>query len=180
MMIEEFTSPLIAEMRANKGNNIFHIQHLYINISHYFSLNTLYISYKYILTSLLSNIKHTYKIGIITRGDITVKLAEYYGFCWGVERAIAMAYEARSHFPTSTIHITNEIIHNPQVNDRLHEMDIKFIENDKVTGKDYSIVKEGDVVILPAFGIYIYIIYYTSLYTIQFQYLLCRTFIIII
>lgn len=39
-----------------------------------------------------------------------------------------------------------------QVNDRLHEMDINFIENSKATGKDYSVVKEGDVVILPAFG----------------------------
>ena len=35
--------------------------------------------------------------GSITRGDVTVKLAEYYGFCWGVERAIAMAYEV-AHF----------------------------------------------------------------------------------
>ena len=53
--------------------------------------------------------------GRIQRGDVTVKLAEFYGFCWGVERAIAMAYEARSHFPDKTIHITNEIIHNPEV-----------------------------------------------------------------
>lgn len=111
MMSEEFTSPLVQEMRANKG--------------------------------------------IIKRGEITVKLAEYYGFCWGVERAIAMAYESRSHFPDKTIHITNEIIHNPGVNERLHEMDIKFIDGtlQKETGlKDYSVVDSGDVVILPAFG----------------------------
>ena len=44
MMTEEFTSPLLQEMRANQG--------------------------------------------IIKRGDVTVKLAEYYGFCWGVERAV--------------------------------------------------------------------------------------------
>lgn len=62
-----------------------------------------------------------------------------------------MAYEARSHFPSETIHITNEIIHNPQVNERLHDMDIKFLEGD-IGKKDYSSVKEGDVVILPAFG----------------------------
>ena len=44
--------------------------------------------------------------GSITRGDVTVKLAEHYGFCWGVERAIAIAYEARSHFPDNNIYIT--------------------------------------------------------------------------
>ena len=111
MMTQEFTSPLLQEMRANNG--------------------------------------------IIQRGDVTVKLAEYYGFCWGVERAVAMAYESRSHFPDKTIHITNEIIHNPGVNERLHEMDIKFIDGtlQEDTGmKDYSVVGDGDVVILPAFG----------------------------
>lgn len=61
-----------------------------------------------------------------------------------------MAYEARSHFPDKTIHITNEIIHNPQVNERLLEMDVKFMDSKK--GKDYNVVKSGDVVILPAFG----------------------------
>jgi 4-hydroxy-3-methylbut-2-en-1-yl diphosphate reductase len=110
MMVEEFTSPLVQELRDNGG--------------------------------------------VIQRGDITVKLAEHYGFCWGVERAVAMAYESRSAFPDSKIHITNEIIHNPQVNDRLHEMDIKFIDPADTPGgmKDFSDVKEGEVVILPAFG----------------------------
>lgn len=89
--------------------------------------------------------------GSITRGDVTVKLAEYYGFCWGVERAIAMAYEARSHFPDKTIHITNEIIHNPEVNENLDEMNIKFLPGG-IGEKDYSSVETGDVVILPAFG----------------------------
>ena len=110
MMSDEFTSPLLQEIRANKG--------------------------------------------VLKRGDVTVKLAEYYGFCWGVERAVAMAYESRSHFPDKTIHITNEIIHNPEVNERLHEMDVKFIDGtlQEDTGmKDYSVVDNGDVVILPAF-----------------------------
>jgi len=81
-----------------------------------------------------------------------------------------MAYEARSHFPEKKIHITNEIIHNPQVksfpyicrngilsnaiwkvNERLVEMDMKFIKG--VDGKkDFNKVEKGDVVILPAFG----------------------------
>lgn len=47
------------------------------------------------------------------QGDVTVKLAEAYGFCWGVERAVQMAYEARKAYPGQRLHITNEIIHNP-------------------------------------------------------------------
>ena len=87
----------------------------------------------------------------LTRGDVTIRLAEAFGFCWGVERAVAMAYETRQHFPTERIWITNEIIHNPSVNQRLQEMNVGFIE--LIDGnKDFSVVESGDVVILPAFG----------------------------
>lgn len=87
----------------------------------------------------------------LTRGDVTIRLAEAFGFCWGVERAVAIAYETRTHFPTERIWITNEIIHNPGVNDRLREMNVGFI--DVIDGeKDFSVVDAGDVVILPAFG----------------------------
>jgi 4-hydroxy-3-methylbut-2-enyl diphosphate reductase len=87
----------------------------------------------------------------LTRGEVTIKLAEAFGFCWGVERAVAMAYETRKHFPTEQIWITNEIIHNPGVNQRLRDMQVAFIEVDKGE-KDFSVVGQGDVVILPAFG----------------------------
>jgi 4-hydroxy-3-methylbut-2-enyl diphosphate reductase len=50
------------------------------------------------------------------QGDVSVKLAKAYGYCWGVERAVRMAYEARNSFPDKRVHITNEIIHNPEVN----------------------------------------------------------------
>lgn len=84
-------------------------------------------------------------------GDVTIKLAEAFGFCWGVERAVAMAYETRQHFPNERIWITNEIIHNPSVNQRLLEMNVGFIE--VINGsKNFSVVEAGDVVILPAFG----------------------------
>ncbi|KAI7835626.1 hypothetical protein COHA_010482 [Chlorella ohadii] len=86
------------------------------------------------------------------QGDVTVKLAEAYGFCWGVERAVQMAYEARKAYPGKRLHITNEIIHNPGVNQRLKEMDVNFIEASEEGDKDFSAVKEGEVVILPAFG----------------------------
>ncbi len=87
----------------------------------------------------------------LSKGDVTIRLAEAFGFCWGVERAVAMAYETRQHFPTEHIWITNEIIHNPSVNQRLREMNVGFIT--VVNGdKDFSVVGTGDVVILPAFG----------------------------
>ncbi len=87
----------------------------------------------------------------LQRGDVTIHLAEAFGFCWGVERAVAMAYETRKHFPKERIWITNEIIHNPSVNQRLQEMNVGFIE--VIEGKkDFSVVNSKDVVILPAFG----------------------------
>ncbi|MGV0108215.1 4-hydroxy-3-methylbut-2-enyl diphosphate reductase [Nostoc sp. DSM 114167] len=87
----------------------------------------------------------------LQRGDVTIRLAQAFGFCWGVERAVAMAYETRQHFPTEHIWITNEIIHNPSVNQRMQEMEVQFIPI-KEKNKDFSIVGIGDVVILPAFG----------------------------
>ena len=55
------------------------------------------------------------------QGEVRVKLAKAYGYCWGVERAVRMAYEARQAFPNRKVHITNEIIHNPEVNQvRMH------------------------------------------------------------
>lgn len=87
----------------------------------------------------------------LQRGEVTIKLAEAFGFCWGVERAVAIAYETRTHFPNERIWITNEIIHNPSVNQHIQEMKIEFIPV-KDGQKDFSVVEKGDVVILPAFG----------------------------
>jgi len=88
---------------------------------------------------------------ILQRGDVTIRLAQAFGFCWGVERAVAMAYETRQHFPIEHIWITNEIIHNPSVNQRMQEMKVEFIPIEG-KNKDFSVVGTGDVVILPAFG----------------------------
>ncbi len=87
----------------------------------------------------------------LQRGDVTIRLAEAFGFCWGVERAVAMAYETRQHFPTEHIWMTNEIIHNPSVNQHLQDMQVEFIPVEQ-SQKDFSVVGAGDVVILPAFG----------------------------
>ncbi|RAM49108.1 MAG: 4-hydroxy-3-methylbut-2-enyl diphosphate reductase [Hapalosiphonaceae cyanobacterium JJU2] len=88
----------------------------------------------------------------LQRGDVTIRLAEAFGFCWGVERVIALTYETRKQFPTERIWITNEIIHNPTVNQNLTEMHIEFIPMNEQGQKDFTVITEQDVVILPAFG----------------------------
>jgi len=100
-------------------------------------------------SSLIQEIRdHNY---IIKRGNVTIQMAQSFGFCWGVERAVAMAYETRQHFPNENIWITNEIIHNPSVNQHLQNMKVEFIPVEN-GNKDFSVVNSGDVVILPAFG----------------------------
>lgn len=88
----------------------------------------------------------------LVRGNITVKLAQAFGFCWGVDRAVSMAYETRRHFPERRIWITNEIIHNPVVNNNLRDMQIEFVPLTSSGEKDFSGIGDGEVVILPAFG----------------------------
>jgi 4-hydroxy-3-methylbut-2-enyl diphosphate reductase len=88
----------------------------------------------------------------LKRGRVTVSLAQAFGFCWGVDRAVSMAYEARAHFPDSRIWITNEIIHNPVVNENLRRKNIRFVPSDPDGVKDFSQIEANDVVILPAFG----------------------------
>src|SRR6058998_2284181 len=62
---------------------------------------------------------------VISAQGLTVKLAKEFGFCYGVERAIDLAYAARKSFPDQPIYILGEIIHNPEVNDQIRAMGIK-------------------------------------------------------
>ncbi len=84
-------------------------------------------------------------------GLLTVKLAKEFGFCYGVERAIDLAYAARKVFPDQPLYILGEIIHNPEVNDQLRAMDIKFLSG-KEKDADIEDLRQGDVVLIPAFG----------------------------
>jgi 4-hydroxy-3-methylbut-2-en-1-yl diphosphate reductase len=83
---------------------------------------------------------------------LTVRLAEEFGFCYGVDRAVDYAYETRVKFPDHRIFLLGEIIHNPHVNRRLTEMGIVFLYADEGGRFDFAEVGAGDVVILPAFG----------------------------
>ena len=87
----------------------------------------------------------------LSAGDLTIRLAKQFGFCYGVERAIDLAYAARKVFPAQPIYILGEIIHNPEVNDQIRAMGIKFLSG-KEKDADISELKMDDVVIIPAFG----------------------------
>jgi 4-hydroxy-3-methylbut-2-enyl diphosphate reductase len=83
-------------------------------------------------------------------GRLMLHLAREFGFCYGVDRAVDYAYQARTRFPDRTVYLTGEIIHNPHVNDQLRALGIRFL-----TDPSESTERLGPdaVVILPAFGV---------------------------
>jgi 4-hydroxy-3-methylbut-2-enyl diphosphate reductase len=89
----------------------------------------------------------------LTVGDLTVRLAREFGFCYGVDRAVEYAYEARTKFPDRRIFLVGEIIHNPHVNAKLAGMGIEIIARSAAGEFDFRAVMADDVVILPAFGV---------------------------
>src|SRR6201998_3529203 len=89
--------------------------------------------------------------GLISIGDTTVRLAKQFGFCYGVERAIDLAYAARKVFKDRRLFIVGEIIHNPEVNEQISSLGIKNLMG-KNKQADISDLQPDDVVIVPAFG----------------------------
>ena len=90
--------------------------------------------------------------GELSARDLTIKLAKEFGFCYGVERAIDLAYAARKSFPPEKpIYLLGEIIHNPEVNDQINNLGFKTIPN-KPTDEEMNHLQREDVVIIPAFG----------------------------
>lgn len=85
--------------------------------------------------------------------DITVRLAEVFGFCYGVDRALDYAYETVRKFPGRRVYLVGEIIHNPHVNKRMREMGIDFIYPGNDNSFDFSHITSRDVVLIPAFGV---------------------------
>jgi 4-hydroxy-3-methylbut-2-en-1-yl diphosphate reductase len=88
---------------------------------------------------------------ILCAGELTVKLAKEFGFCYGVERAIDLAYAARKAYPNQRIFLLGEIIHNPEVNDQIRRMGIVTIAG-KPTDEEINQLRPEDIVIIPAFG----------------------------
>jgi 4-hydroxy-3-methylbut-2-enyl diphosphate reductase len=83
-------------------------------------------------------------------GRLTIHLAQEFGFCYGVDRAVDYAYQARQRFADQPVFLTGEIIHNPHVNDKLRAAGIRFLSD---PGESADRLGPGDVVILPAFGV---------------------------
>ena len=83
-------------------------------------------------------------------GRVTIRLAQEFGFCYGVDRAVDYAYQTRRRFPERRVYLTGEIIHNPHVNTRLRDAGIRFLSDSE---ESIDRVGADDVVILPAFGV---------------------------
>ena len=82
-------------------------------------------------------------------GRLVVHLAREFGFCYGVDRAVDYAYQARRRFPDREVFLTGEIIHNPHVNNELRAQGIRFLSDET---ESLDRLTPEDVVILPAFG----------------------------
>ena len=85
--------------------------------------------------------------------DLTLRLAQDFGFCYGVDRAVDYAYQTTHKFPDRRIYLVGEIIHNPHVNRRLRDAGITFLYPDETGNFDFSSLSTEDVVIIPAFGV---------------------------
>ena len=91
--------------------------------------------------------------GALVVGDVTIRLAGEFGFCYGVERAVEYAYQTRRKFPDRHLVLVGEIIHNPHVNAKLRGMGIEILKPDAEGKFDFGQIDADDVVILPAFGV---------------------------
>jgi 4-hydroxy-3-methylbut-2-enyl diphosphate reductase len=84
---------------------------------------------------------------------LSVRIAKEFGFCYGVERAIDYAYETRLRFPEARLFLTGEIIHNPDVNQRLEALGYRFLDREQSGGPGFGDLTPEDVVLIPAFGV---------------------------
>lgn len=114
-------------------------------------------------SSFISEIKNSRKIvdprkkdftpSIIDFGEVQFLIARHFGFCYGVENAIEIAYRAVEENPGKKIYLLSQMIHNPAVNNDLRAKGIRFIMDTQ--GNQFIPWKEinkEDIVIIPAFG----------------------------
>jgi 4-hydroxy-3-methylbut-2-en-1-yl diphosphate reductase len=90
---------------------------------------------------------------VLEAEGLLIRLAEEFGFCYGVDRAVDYAFQTREKFPERRIYITGDVIHNPTINGRLRQMGMGFLADDDVpVERSLDSLGPEDVVLLPAFG----------------------------
>ena len=90
---------------------------------------------------------------VLDFGPVRYKIARHFGFCYGVENAIEIAYKAIEQNPGKRIFLLSEMIHNPRVNEDLQARGIRFLRT--TVGEQlipFDALKPDDIVIIPAFG----------------------------
>ena len=90
---------------------------------------------------------------VLDFGPVRFKIARHFGFCYGVENAVEIAYQALAENPDKRIFLLSEIIHNPRVNENLRHRGVQFLSD--TAGKPllpFDVLTPEDVVIVPAFG----------------------------
>lgn len=98
-------------------------------------------------------LKKDFKPTLLDFGPIRLLIARHFGFCYGVENAVEIAYKAISENPDKRIFLLSEMIHNPDVNADLQDRGVQFIMD--TSGRQlipWSALSPDDVVIIPAFG----------------------------
>jgi len=89
----------------------------------------------------------------IDLGPVVFRIARFFGFCYGVENAIEIAYRALEENPNKRVFILSEMIHNPNVNADLVRLGVKVLQTaDGEQLIPFSLLQPDDVVIVPAFG----------------------------
>jgi len=97
--------------------------------------------------------KKDFSPSVIDFGPVRFKIARHFGFCYGVENAIEIAYEALDEHPDKRIFLLSEMIHNPDVNEDLQERGIRFLRTTQ--GEQlipFDELTPEDIVLIPAFG----------------------------
>ena len=90
---------------------------------------------------------------LLDLGNMHIYLARHFGFCYGVENAIEIAFKTIENNPGKRIFLLSEMIHNPQVNADLVSMGVQFLQD--TYGKQvisFDEITANDIVVIPAFG----------------------------
>ena len=90
---------------------------------------------------------------VLDFGPVRFKIARHFGFCYGVENAIEIAYQALAENPDKRIFLLSEMIHNPRVNENLKQRGVQFLmDTAGMSLIPFDVLTPADVVIVPAFG----------------------------